>query len=209
MKAFERLDSVAAPLPDADIDTDVIFPARFLLLTDKHGLGPCAFYEKRFFADGTERPDFVFNQQPWRGAQILVAGANFGCGSSREQAPWSLADLGLRCIIAPSFGEIFHGNCLNNGMLPITVDAAQHRAVMVEARAGRRMTIDLETARITLADGAEIRFEIPERQRQALLNGWDAIDLIVRNEGERIAAFEQAQRQRMPWLYAETSTPLN
>ena len=204
MKAFKRLDSVAAPMPQADIDTDVIFPARFLLLTDKHGLGPFAFYEKRFFADGTERADFVFNQERWRGAQILVAGANFGCGSSREQAPWSLEDLGLRCIIAPSFGEIFQGNCLNNGMLPITVGEAQHRALMAEAKAGRRLAVDLEAACITLACGSEIRFEIPERQRQALLNGWDAIELITRNEGERIAGFEQSQRQRMPWLYADS-----
>lgn len=209
MKIFERLHSVAAPLPDADIDTDAIFPARFLVLTDKHGLGPYAFHEKRFLADGTERPDFVLNQKPWRGAQILVAGANFGCGSSREQAPWALADLGLRCIIAPSFGEIFQGNCMNNGLLPITVDEARHRAVMTEARAGRPLTVDLEAARITLADGFEIGFEIPDRQRQALLNGWDAIDLISRNEGERIAAFEHAQRQRMPWLHPDSSTPVN
>lgn len=204
MKAFKLLKSVAAPLPDVDIDTDVIFPARFLLLTEKHGLGPYAFYEKRFFPDGMERQDFVLNQQPWRGAQILVAGANFGCGSSREQAPWSLAGLGLRCIIAPSFGEIFYGNCFNNGMLPITVDAAQHQAVMTEAKAGRFLTVDLQASRITLADGSEFRFESPERQRQALLNGWDAIDLISNNEGERIAAFEQLQRQRMPWLYVHS-----
>ena len=209
MKAFVQLNSVAAPLPEDDVDTDVIFPARFLLLTDKHGLGPYAFYERRFSADGTERPDFVLNRAPWRGAQILVAGANFGCGSSREQAPWSLADLGLRCIVAPSFGEIFRGNCFNNGLLPISVDAARHDALMVEAQAGRALTVDLQAASITLADGSEIPFDVPERQRQMLLNGWDTIDLIANSEGPRIAAFEQAQRQRMPWLYddAAPATP--
>ena len=207
MKAFQRLTGVAAPLPEANIDTDVIFPARFLLLTDKHGLGHCAFHEKRFFSDGRERPDFVLNEAPWRGAQILVAGANFGCGSSREQAPWSLDDIGVRCIIAPSFGDIFRSNCFNNGLLPVTVDAVQHDLLMTEAKAGRPLTVDLQQLSITLADGRALPFDTPAQQRRALLDGLDTIALIRRDEGERITAFEQAQRLSSPWLHEHRGWP--
>lgn len=201
MDRFETLHSVAAPLPDADIDTDIIFPARFLLLTDKRGLGAHAFCEKRYEADGRERPDFVFNQAAWRQARIIVAGPNFGCGSSREQAPWALADLGIRCLIAPSFGDIFHHNCLRNGMLPLVTPPAQHALLMAEAQAARPFTVDLVHSRITLADGRILPFDLPERQRQSLRQGWDEIDLVLREEPEHIRAFEEAQRQRMPWLY--------
>ena len=202
MQPFTTLHSVAAPMPDADIDTDIIFPGRFLVLTQKAGLGPYAFYEKRFDAQGRERPDFVLHRPRWRGAAILVAGANFGCGSSREQAPWALADLGLRCIIAPGFGEIFHANCLNNGLLPIRLPLPEHARAMAAAQAGQALTVDLAASTLTLADGAVIRFEIAERARQALLEGRDEIERIRQDAGPAIAAFEAQQRQRQPWLYA-------
>ncbi len=206
MTPFTRLQSVAAPMPDADIDTDIIFPARFLVLTQKAGLGPYAFYEKRFDEQGRERPDFVLHRPRWRGAAILVAGPNFGCGSSREQAPWALADLGLRCIIAPGFGEIFQANCLNNGMLPIRLAPPEHARVLAAAQAGAQLTVDLPSCSITLHEGAPIRFEIAERARQALLEGRDEIERIRQQAGEQIAAFEAAQRQRQPWLYADAAS---
>ncbi len=203
MQAFTTLHSVAAPMPDADIDTDIIFPGRFLVLTQKAGLGPYAFYEKRFDEQGRERPDFVLHRPRWRGAAILVAGGNFGCGSSREQAPWALADLGLRCIIAPGFGEIFQGNCLNNGMLPIALPQPEHARVLAVAEAGQALTVDLAEGTITLPDGALIRFEIAERARQSLLEGRDEIERIRQDAGPAIAAFEAQQRRRQPWLYAD------
>jgi 3-isopropylmalate/(R)-2-methylmalate dehydratase small subunit len=207
MTPFTTLHSVAAPMPDADIDTDIIFPARFLVLTQKAGLGPYAFYEKRFDESGQERADFVLHRAPWRGASILVAGPNFGCGSSREQAPWALADLGLRCLIAPGFGEIFQANCLNNGMLPICLGAAEHARVLAAAQAGQALTVDLQRCRITLHGaqeaGATIAFEIAERARQALLQGRDEIERIRQEAGVRIAEFEAQQRLRQPWLYAD------
>jgi 3-isopropylmalate dehydratase small subunit len=195
------MQSVAAPMPDADIDTDIIFPARFLVLTQKAGLGAYAFYEKRFDEQGCELPDFVLHRRPWRKAAILVAGANFGCGSSREQAPWALADLGLRCIIAPGFGEIFQANCLNNGILPIRLPEAAHARVMALAQAGQSMTVDLNLSRITLPDGATIPFDMDARARLSLLEGRDEIERIRQDEGEHIAAFEARQRLSQPWLY--------
>lgn len=202
MTPFTRLQSVAAPMPDADIDTDIIFPARFLVLTQKAGLGPYAFYEKRFDPQGRERPEFVLHRPRWRDAAILVTGANFGCGSSREQAPWALADLGLRCLIAPGFGEIFQANCLNNGLLPISLPADEQGRVMAAAQAGQVLTVDLATRTITLPSGPDIVFAIAERARQALLEGRDEIERIRQDEGPRIAEFEARQRRLQPWLYA-------
>jgi 3-isopropylmalate/(R)-2-methylmalate dehydratase small subunit len=201
MTPFEPLCSVAAPMPDEDIDTDIIFPARYLLLTQKQGLGAYAFRDLRFDAQGRERTDFVLHRVPWRGAQILVAGRNFGCGSSREQAPWALADLGLRCLIAPSFGEIFRSNCLHNGLLPIAVPPADHERLLKTAQAGETMAIDLQSQAIVLHDGTRIAFDIGERAREALLKGWDEIDRILHDEGAHIAAFEHRQRIAQPWLY--------
>ena len=209
MKPFTTLTSVAAPMPDADIDTDIIFPARYLLLTDKHGLGRYAFFEKRFTPQGAPRPEFVLNRDPWRAVQILVTGPNFGCGSSREQAPWALADLGLRCVIAPSFGEIFQANCCANGMLPVVLPPAQHARVLREAEAGRPLTVDLTACTIASSAGdagAPIGFELPRRQRDALLAGLDEIGLIRSAEG-RIAEFERRQRERMPWLFDRSDDP--
>ena len=208
MTPFQTLTSVAAAMPDADIDTDIIFPARFLLITDKQGLGRYAFHDQRHTAQGAERPDFVLHRAAWRGAQILVAGPNFGCGSSREQAPWALADLGLRCLIAPGYGEIFRANCYANGLLPIVLGPAAHARALRAAEAARTMTVDLVTCTIRIngddkgdEGGAAIAFEVPQRQRDALLMGLDEIGLILHHETDRIAAFELGQRQRMPWLY--------
>lgn len=206
MTPFTCLTSVAAPMPDADIDTDIIFPARFLVLTQKAGLGPYAFHDMRMDAHGQPKSDFVLHHSPWQGAAILVAGPNFGCGSSREQAPWALVDLGLRCLIAPSFGEIFEANCINNGILPVRLADDDHAQVLAAAQGGQRLTVDLQACQIRLDDAAPqtpaIRFAMPERARMALLEGRDEIDRILQQEGEAIAAFEAAHRQRQPWLFA-------
>src|SRR3984957_9049014 len=145
MESFVSLTSVAAPLPDADIDTDVIFPARFLLLLNRQGLGQHLFHERRR-SSGQER--FVLDRSPFDKAQILVAGRNFGCGSSREQAVWALSDFGIRCVIAPSFGEIFYGNCFRNGVLPIILPDPEHHDVMLAATSGAPLTVDLEAQEI-------------------------------------------------------------
>lgn len=203
MTPFTTVHSTAAPMPDADIDTDIIFPARYLLLTQKLGLGAYAFRDYRFNADGQERSDFVLHKAPWRGAQVLVAGPNFGCGSSREQAPWALADLGLRCLIAPSYGEIFQANCVNNGLLPVTLHAAAHLLAMASAQAGDLIEVNLLERTVSLVTGHRLAFEIDERQRQTLLHGWDEIDRILNEEGARIQAFEKRQRVLQPWLYPD------
>ncbi|PKP92476.1 MAG: 3-isopropylmalate dehydratase small subunit, partial [Alphaproteobacteria bacterium HGW-Alphaproteobacteria-16] len=145
--------------------------------------------------------DFVLDNAPWQGAQILIAGANFGCGSSREHAPWALNALDIRCVIAPSFGEIFYGNCFKNGMLPITLDGEPHARLLAEAQAGRAMTVDLPEGEIRLADGAAIPFATPQRQRDALINGWDEIDLIRARHADAIRSFQTHQQSVQPWLW--------
>ena len=201
MEAFTVLTSIAASLPEANIDTDIIFPARFLLLTQKKGLAKYAFHEKRFDENGVENPHHPLNREPWRSAKILVAGDNFGCGSSREQAPWALRDLGIRCVISTRFGEIFYSNCFQNSILPIVVGAAQLAALHADADNQRALTIDLRHRHIARANGDEIIFEIADWRREALLNGWDDIAIILNQEAGNIAAFEARQRQQMPWLY--------
>jgi 3-isopropylmalate dehydratase small subunit len=193
MEKFIRLTSPVACLPDRDIDTDIIFPARFLLITEKTGLGRYAFYEKR--RDGEiERPDFPL--QTGR-CGILLAGDNFGCGSSREQAVWALLDLGVRCIIAPSFGEIFQANCYRNGLLPITLSETSWSAL----RAIGDLTVDLEAGRIYGAGLEPIAFEVPDWRRDALLNGWDEVLTLLHSQGDKITAFETARRAEAPWLF--------
>jgi 3-isopropylmalate dehydratase small subunit len=203
MEPFIRISSVAAPLAERDIDTDIIFPARYLLLTSKTGLGRYAFFERRYEDGGkTERPEFPLNQTRFQNAQIIVAGSNFGCGSSRENAVWALADLGVRCVIADSFGDIFYSNCFKNGLLPVVVTSEQSAGLMAEASAGRALEVDLDRQEIRTADGAAIAFQVDPWRREALLNGWDEIATILQTRGETIAAFEAAQKQRFPWLYA-------
>jgi 3-isopropylmalate/(R)-2-methylmalate dehydratase small subunit len=195
MKPFVRLTSLAAPLPEANVDTDIIVPARFLLITEKKGLGRYAFYERRA-GDG-----FVLDDARYAGAQILVVGGNFGCGSSREHAPWALLDFGIRCIIAPSFGEIFRANCARNGMLAVTLADPEWWRVLEAAERGETVTVDLATSSVYLADGSEIGFAIADAEREALLNGWDEIDGIRASYMDAIADFETRQRNTAPWLW--------
>jgi 3-isopropylmalate/(R)-2-methylmalate dehydratase small subunit len=201
MESFSRLTGRAAPLPAANVDTDIIFPARFLLITSKKGLGRYAFYEWRYGPDEKALPDFVLNRPEFEGAEILVAGDNFGCGSSREQAPWALRDLGVRCVISTSFGEIFFANCFKNGMLPVVVTPDQLQALMADAEAGSPIEVDLEAQEVRRSDGGAIGFQVEAWRRDALLNGWDEIAIVLNQDGDAIAAFEQSQRAARPWLY--------
>jgi 3-isopropylmalate/(R)-2-methylmalate dehydratase small subunit len=202
MDKFVTLTSKIAPLPQDDIDTDIIYPARFLLITDREGLDRYGFHDWRFDAQGREKPGFPLAQVPWQGASVLVTGINFGCGSSREHAPWALLDMGLRCVIAPSFGEIFYSNCFKNGILPIVAGTEDHAALMADAQAGRSVTIDLVAERIVREDGTAIAFAIEPRRREALLNGWDEVDIIATGHGPAIAAFERHQQASQPWLWS-------
>lgn len=207
MIPFTRLAGTAAPLPEENVDTDIIFPARFLLITERHGLGRYAFHDRRFGADGEEIAAFVLNRAPWRDAPILIAGANFGSGSSREQAVWALLGHGIRCVVAPSFGEIFYGNCFRNGVLPIVLPEVELAVAMEAATAGRAFLVDLDAGTIGI-DGETPRFfEIDAEQRLALLNGWDETDLILNARGTEIALFEEHQHTIQPWLH-ETKVSL-
>lgn len=192
MKPFTTLTARAVPFPEDNVDTDIILPARFLLHTEKQGLGRFAFYERR------QEPDFPLDQPRYADAQILIAGANFGCGSSREQAPWALADLGYRAIVAPSFGEIFANNCAKNGIL--TVGLCDTAPLIAAAEAGTDVTIDLKAQ--TMTDGDAIfAFHVEPATRDALLNGWDEVETILGRHGSAVAAFEALQRTAQPWLW--------
>lgn len=188
-------------MPDADVNTDVIFPARFLLLLDRQGLGRHLFHERRSAAS-PQKP-FVLSQPPFDRAEILVAGRNFGCGSSREHAVWALADFGIRCVMAPSFGEIFFANCFPNGVLPITLADAEHQDVMAAAATGAPLTVDLEGQAIRLPEDRSIPFHIEPHRRRALLLGLDQIGVILADDIADITAFEQRQRSEAPWLYLD------
>lgn len=197
MDAFISVASVAAPLPESDIDTDIIFPARFLLLLDRKGLGKHLFHERRNSKDGKT---FVLDTPPWTEAKILVAQSNFGTGSSREHAVWSLLDFGIRCVIAESFGEIFYANCFKNGTLPVVARGDDHAAIMAEAEAGREMTVDLEKQFVVLADGRSITFDIEPHRKRSLLLGLDEIGAILEEDEPSITAFEQRHWTQRPWL---------
>jgi 3-isopropylmalate/(R)-2-methylmalate dehydratase small subunit len=201
MEKFSTLESVAAPLPEADIDTDIIFPARFLLLLDKTGLGKHLFHERRLHEG--QKTDFVLNQAPFDAAKIIVADANFGCGSSREQAVWALADFGIRCIIAPSFGEIFYSNCFKNGVLPIVMTGETHANIMSAARSGQPFTVDLERQTVTLPNGPAIHFDIDPYRKRALMLGLDEIGGILADDVDDITAFETRHRKAQPWLFLD------
>jgi 3-isopropylmalate/(R)-2-methylmalate dehydratase small subunit len=206
MKRFTRLTGPVASLPEDNVDTDIIFPARFLLITAREGLGRYAFHDRRFDPDGAEQPSFILNRDPWRTAPILIAGANFGSGSSREQAVWALVGQGIQCIIAPSFGEIFFANCFRNGVLPIVTPAEHAKMLALHAEAGQSFTIDLETKFLRVGDGPPFAFDVAPEQRLALLNGWDETALILNARGDDIERFEAQHRQRQPWLF-ETGEP--
>ncbi len=201
MTPFTRLTGMAANLPEENVDTDIIFPARFLLITARDGLGRHAFHDRRYDAAGAEIADFVLNRPPSRDAPILISGANFGSGSSREQAVWALLGKGIRCVIAPSFGEIFFANCLRNGVLPILLPEGEVARLGRLAEAGQRFTVDLEAETLAVGNETPIPFAIGAEQRLALLNGWDETTLILNARGAEIAAFEAGHRQAQPWLF--------
>jgi len=200
MQKFTTLTGVAAPLPMINVDTDMIIPKQFLKTIKRSGLGKALFFERRYFEDGSERPDFVLNQEPYRRAKILIAGENFGCGSSREHAPWALLDFGIRAVIAPSFADIFHNNCIKNGVLPISLPADEVDRLMEDARAGGSLGIDLATQRITRPGGEAIAFEIDPFLKSCLLEGLDEIGLTLQ-KAPFIASFEAAQQATHPWLW--------
>ena len=203
MEKFTTLSGVAAPLDMMNVDTDMIIPKLHLRTIKRTGLGKVVFDELRFHTDGSEKPEFILNQEPYRGAKILIAGDNFGCGSSREHAPWALLDYGIRCIISTSFADIFYNNCFKNGILPIAVAPAELDLLMADAadRNNPEFTIDLEAKTITRPQGETIRFNIDDFRRDCLLNGLDDIGLTLQKV-DKIDAFEAAQRHQQPWLYA-------
>ncbi len=201
MDKFTVLTGVAAPLPMINVDTDMIIPKQFLKTIKRTGLGKNLFDEMRYDDNGAEIPDFVLNQPAWRNATILVAGDNFGCGSSREHAPWALLDFGIRCIIAPSFADIFYNNCFKNGILPIKLPQEQVDKLMDDAQRGANatVTIDLEKQTIQGPDGGTIAFEIDPFRKHCLLNGLDDIGLTLQ-KADKIKAFEEKQKREEPWL---------
>lgn len=203
MKPFTRLTAVAAPLDLANVDTDKIIPARYLrkLRTAAAGYDSYLFYDLRFDNEGRERPDFVLNQAPYRTARILVAGANFGCGSSREGAVYALMDYGFRSVIAPSFGDIHYGNALQNGMLPVMLPEETCRMLRQQLRdqPGTHITVDLESQTVIAPGGATHRFDIDAHSKDKLLNGLDDIALVLQHAAE-IEAFEKRHYGEMPWL---------
>jgi 3-isopropylmalate/(R)-2-methylmalate dehydratase small subunit len=203
MEAFTTLTGVAAPLPMANVDTDKIIPARFLKTIKRTGLGVHLFDTLRYDADGQERPDFVLNQEPYRHAQILIAHENFGCGSSREHAPWALLDFGIRCVIAPDFADIFHGNTFKNGILPIRLPREMCDLLMQDARMGEnaRLTIDLDEQVVVRPNGERIAFEVDAFRRHLLLNGLDDIGQTLQH-APKIDAHEARERDARPWLPA-------
>ena len=201
MQKFDQLTGVAAPLNILNVDTDMIIPKQFLKTIKRSGLGANLFDEMRFTQDGKEIADFVLNRDPYRGAQIIVAGDNFGCGSSREHAPWALLDFGIRCVISTSFADIFYNNCFKNGILPIKVSADDRDALMADASdtENPELSIDLEAQVIRRPNGGEISFEIDPFRKQCLLEGLDDIGLTM-EKGGSIDSFEAARGAEKPWL---------
>ena len=203
MQPFTVLTAIAAPLPEANIDTDKIIPSRFLKTIQRSGLGRNAFDALRYHADGSEKPGFVLNREPYRAAGILITHENFGCGSSREHAPWALLDFGIRCVIAPSFADIFYNNCFKNGMLPICLPRELCDSLMRDASLGgnARLGVDLERQVVVRPDGEEIAFTIDPWRRHLLLEGLDDIGQTLRH-AEAIDRFEQRRGESAPWMPA-------
>ena len=203
MEPFKKLDGTAAPLPMINVDTDMIIPKQFLKTTKRTGLGKALFHEMRTRTDGSTNPDFVLNKPAYAKAKILVTGANFGCGSSREHAPWALLDFGIRCVIAPSFADIFYNNCFKNGILPIKLPQSEVDKLMDDARRGSNaiITVDLEKQEITGPDGGHLHFEIDAFRRHCLLNGLDDIGLTL-EKAASIDSFEARDRMARPWMWA-------
>ena len=201
MEKCEKMTAVAAPMPLINIDTDMIIPKQFLKTIKRSGLGVSAFHEMRYQMDGTENPDFILNQEAYRDANILVAGDNFGCGSSREHAPWALLDFGIRCVISTSFADIFYNNCFKNGILPIVVKEDELKLLMQDAEKGSnaRMIVDLENQQIETSDGEIMKFDIDQHQKHCLINGLDDIGLTM-EKVKSIDKFEAKMAQNVPWV---------
>ena len=203
MDKFTTLTGVAAPLDMINVDTDMIIPKQFLKTIQRSGLGVHAFSEMRYNEDGSENPDFVLNKPAYREAKILVAGDNFGCGSSREHAPWAIMDFGIKCVISTSFADIFYNNCFKNGILAIKVSPEELEELMDDANRGANavVTVDLESQRITGPDGGEVDFDIDPFKKHCLLNGLDEIGLSM-EKSDAITAHEKARDTATPWLNA-------
>jgi 3-isopropylmalate dehydratase/3-isopropylmalate/(R)-2-methylmalate dehydratase small subunit len=200
MKAFTTLDAKIAPLQIANIDTDQIIPKQFLKTVEREGLSKGLFYDFRFDNDGKEKPDFVLNRPAYKGAGVLVAGDNFGCGSSREHAPWALLDFGISCVISTSFADIFYNNCFQNGLLPVVLKADEVQALMEEAKGGNHLvTVDLESQSVVSPSGKRFSFQIDPQRKIKMLNGLDAIgETLV--AAKDIDVFESKRALSQPWL---------
>lgn len=201
MEKFTELTGIAAPMPLINIDTDMIIPKLFLKTIKRTGLGKNLFDEMRYDAKGGEKPDFVLNKEPYRKAQIIIAGDNFGCGSSREHAPWALLDFGIRAVISTSFADIFYNNCFKNGILPIKLpaDAVEHLMKVAGNGANARITVDLVNCEVRDPDGVAFKFEIDPFRRHCLLNGLDDIGLTL-EKSAKIQSFESAHKQNFSWV---------
>ncbi|HEX4198694.1 MAG TPA: 3-isopropylmalate dehydratase small subunit [Caulobacteraceae bacterium] len=200
MTPFTRLDGRAAALPIGNIDTDQIIPKQFLKTVEREGLGKGLFYDLRFDEQGMEKPDFVLNQPAFKGVNILIAGENFGCGSSREHAPWALLDFGVTCVIAPSFADIFYENCFQNGVLPVALPDEQVRRLTAEAKGGNHVfSVDLEAQTVTSPSGEVFRFDIDPGRKEKLLKGLDAVGETLQHR-EQIGDFERRRKLAQPWL---------
>ena len=200
MEKFEKLSGVAAPMPLVNIDTDMIIPKVFLKTIKRSGLGVNLFDEMRYDREGNEKPDFVLNKPQYRDAKILVAGDNFGCGSSREHAPWAIADFGIKCVISTSFADIFYNNCFKNGILPLVLHEDEVDTLMKDAEKGANsiIEVDLENQTIVSSDGEIFRFDVDPFKKHCLLNGLDDIGLTMEKEN-RITAYETKASQQFPW----------
>jgi len=200
MKPFTRIDAKAAPLALSNIDTDQIIPKQFLKTVDRIGLSKGLFYDFRFDEAGQEKPDFVLNQLAYKDAGVLIAGDNFGCGSSREHAPWALLDFGISCVISTSFADIFYNNCFQNGLLPVVLSAEAVEDLMAQARGGNHVvSVDLEAQTVTAPDGRVYGFEIDPSRKHKMLNGLDAIGETLQKAPD-IDVYESARALDTPWL---------
>jgi 3-isopropylmalate/(R)-2-methylmalate dehydratase small subunit len=206
VEKFTEVTGVAAPLPMINVDTDMLIPKQFLKTIKRTGLGVSLFTEMRYTPDGKERPEFVLNQPAYRQTKILVSGANFGCGSSREHAPWALADFGIRCVIAASFADIFYNNCFQNGILPLILPQEQVDLLMEDAKNGAnaRLTIDLPNQVIVRPDGGKIPFQMDPFRKRCLVEGLDSIGLTMEKDTE-IDRYEDKHRTQTPWLWPDAA----
>ena len=206
MEKFTKLTGVAAPMRSINIDTDKVIPKQFLKTIKREGLGKFLFNDMRYNEDGSEKPDFILNQTAYREAKVIVAGDNFGCGSSREHAPWAILDFGIRCVISTSFADIFYNNCFKNGILPIKVTPEQLEELFDDAERGANatLTVDLEAQEIKGPDGGTVHFEIDPFRKHCLLNGLDDIGQTMQKV-DKIDDFEGGQKQAQPWLYGASA----